>query len=422
MSQSHVAELTLSLPPVGQRGNVSVRDLSNRWRELTGPVYDSVSLTFDTMGLTAGDAIAIRLQGRNVDDLAQAAAQLRAELARFEGVRDISDSFRSGKQEARLSLLPLGRQLGLTLSDLARQARQAFYGEEVQRVQRGAEDMRVMLRYPEAERRSLGNLEDMRIRDAGGAEIAFAAVAGIELGRGYSSITRFDRERVVVVSADVDRDMVTPEAVLQALTADALPKILSGYRGIRYSFGGERQQRDESVTGIFSLTPMALLFIYALLAVPLRSYLQPLVIMSIIPFGAVGAIAGHLIMGRPVTITSIFGFIALAGVVVNTSLVLVDYINQQRRAGVDAGVAVRRAGIVRFRPILITSVTTFAGLLPLTLNDNPATAFFVPMAISLAWGLLFATVITLFLLPCVYLIAEDLFPTEPVPANGGNRQ
>ena len=422
VSQSHMAELTLSLPPVGQRGNVSVSDLSNRWRELTGPVYDSVSLTFDTMGLAVGDAIAIRLQGRNVDDLAQAAAQLRAELARFEGVRDISDSFRSGKQEARLSLLPLGRQLGLTLSDLARQARQAFYGEEVQRVQRGAEDVRVMLRYPEAERRSLGNLEDMRIRDADGAEIAFAAVAGIELGRGYSSITRFDRERVVVVSADVDRDMVTPEAVLQALTADALPKILSGYRGIRYSFGGERQQRDESVTGIFSLIPMALLFIYALLAIPLRSYLQPLVIMSIIPFGAVGAIAGHLIMGRPVTITSIFGFIALAGVVVNTSLVLVDYINQQRRAGVDAGVAVRRAGIVRFRPILITSVTTFAGLLPLTLSANPSTAFFVPMAISLAWGLLFATVITLFLVPCVYLIAEDLFPTEPAPANGGNRQ
>ena len=422
VSQSHVAELALSIPPVGQRGNVSVGDLADRWRELTGPVYDSVSLTFDTMGLAVGDAIAIRLQGRNVDDLANAAAQLRAELARFEGVRDIADSFRSGKQEARLSLLPLGRQLGLTLDDLARQTRQAFYGEEVQRVQRGAEDVRVMVRYPEAERRSLGNLEDMRIRDADGAEISFAAVAGIELGRGYSSITRFDRERVVVVSADVDRDTVTPEAVLQALTADALPKILSGYRGIRYSLGGEQERRVESTAGLFNLIPMALLFIYALLAIPLRSYLQPLVIMSVIPFGAVGAIAGHLIMGRPVTITSIFGFIALAGVVVNTSLVLVDYINQQRRAGVDVGVAVRRAGIVRFRPILITSITTFAGLLPLTLNDNPATAFFVPMAISLAWGLLFATVITLFLAPCVYLIAEDLFPTEPAPANGGNRQ
>jgi len=420
--ESHKAEVVLSIPPVGDRGNVSVRDLSDRWRELTGPVYDSVSLNFDTTGLVVGEAIAIRLQGRNVDDLANAAAQLRAELARFEGVLDISDSFRSGKQQARLSLLPLGRQLGLTLSDLARQARQAFYGEEVQRVQRGAEDVRVMVRYPAAERRSLGDLEDMRIRAADGVEIPFAAVADIELGRGYSSIMRFDRERVVTVRADVNRDTVTAEAVLQALVADALPRILSGYRDIRYSFGGEREQRSEAAGGFLTLVPMALLMIYALLAIPLRSYLQPLVIMSVIPFGVVGAIAGHVILGRPVTITSIFGLIALAGVVVNTSLVLVDYVNRQRRAGVDLDVAVRRAGIVRFRPILITSTTTFAGLIPLMLNDNPATAFFVPMAISLGWGLLFATVITLFLVPCVYRVAEDLFPTEPMSAAGDPRQ
>ena len=418
VSESHIAELVLSIPPVGERGNTSVRDLADRWRELTGPVYNSVSLTFDTMGLVTGEAIAIRLQGRNVDDLAHAAAQLRAELARFDGVQDISDSFRYGKQEAKLSLLPLGRQLGLTLSDLARQTRQAFYGEEVQRVQRDTEDVRVMVRYPETERRSLGDLEDMRIRAADGTEIPFAAVANIELGRGYSSITRFDRERVVIVSADVDRDTVTPEAVVQSLLADALPRILPGYRGIRYSLGGEQEQRTESTAGLLSLIPIALLMIYALLAIPLRSYVQPLVIMSIIPFGVVGAIAGHVIMGRPITITSIFGLVALSGVVVNTSLVLVDYVNRQRRIGVEVSLAVRRAVMVRFRPILITSITTFAGLVPLMLNDNPATAFFVPMAISLAWGLLFATGITLFLVPCAYLTVEDLFPAQPSPANG----
>ena len=420
VSESHTAELVLSIPPVGERPNVSVSGIAARWRELTGPVYGSVSLTFDTLGFVVGDAISIRLQGRNVDDLANAAAQLRAELARFDGVRDISDSFRSGRQEAKLTLRPLGRHLGLTLSDLARQARQAFYGEEVQRVQRGAEDVRVMVRYPEAERRSLGDLEDMRIRAGDGTEIPFAAVAGFELARGYASITRFDRERVVTVRADVDRETVAPEAVLQALEADPLPKILSRYRGVRYSLGGEQEQRDESTAGLFSLIPMALLVIYALLAIPLRSYAQPLVIMSVIPFGAVGAIAGHVVMGRPVTITSIFGLIALAGVVVNTSLVLVDYVNRQRRVGIDVGAAIRLAGIVRFRPILITCTTTFAGLMPLMLNDNPATGFFVPMAISLAWGLLFATAITLFLVPCVYLVAEDLFPTQPTPANGGH--
>ncbi|MDE0362919.1 MAG: efflux RND transporter permease subunit [Rhodospirillaceae bacterium] len=414
--QSHTAELVLSILPLSERGNVSVTDMANRWRELTGPVYDSVSLTFSSTDIAVGDAISIQLQGRNVDDLANAAAEVRAELARFDGVQDIADSFRSGKQEAKLSLLPEGRQLGLTLNDLARQARQAFHGEEVQRVQRGVEDIRVMVRYPEAERRSLGDLEDMRIRAQDGTEIPFAAVADIELGRGYSTITRVDRRRVVTVSADVDRDVVTPEAVLRTIEAEAMPRILSSYRGIGYSLTGEQEQSNESFSGLFSLIPLALLMIYALLAVPLRSYVQPLVIMSIIPFGAVGAIAGHVVMGWPIGITSIFGLISMAGVAVNSSLVLVDCINRQRRAGVDLRTAVHGAGIVRFRPILITSSTTFAGLIPLMLNDNPATGFFVPMAISLGWGILFATGTTLFLVPCLYMIVEDLFPTEPALA------
>ena len=414
--QSHMAELVMSILPLSERGNVSVNDMADRWRELTGPVYDSVSLTFATTGLTVGDAISIRLQGRNVDDLANAAAELRAELARFDGVRDITDSFRSGQQEARLSLLPESRQLGLTLNDLARQARQAFYGEEVQRVQRGVEDMRVMVRYPQAERRSLGDLEDMRIRAADGTEIPFAAVAGIELGRGYSTVMRVDRQRVLTVSADVDRDVVTPEAVLRTLESAALPEILSRYRGIGYSLTGEQEQSSESFAGLFSFIPVALLLIYALLAIPLRSYVQPLVIMSIIPFGALGALAGHVVMGWSLVFTSIIGLIAMAGVVINSSLVLVDYINRQRRLNIDARTAVHRASIVRFRPILITSSTTFAGLMPLMLNDNPATVFFVPMAISLAWGVLFATGITLFLVPCLYMIVEDLLPTEPAPA------
>ena len=411
--QSHAAEVVLSILPLSERGDVSVTEMTDRWRELTGPIYDAVSLKFSTTGLSVGDAISIQLQGRDVDGLAGAAAELRGELARFDGVRDISDSFRSGKQEARLSLRPEGRQLGLTLNDLARQTRQAFYGEEVQRVQRGAEDVRVMVRYPEAERRSLGDLENMRIRAADGAEIPFAAVAEIELGRGYSDIRRVNRQRVVTVRADVDRDAVTPEAVLRSLEDNALPEILSRYRGISYSLTGEQEQQNESVTGLINFIPVALLIIYALLAIPLRSYLQPLLIMSVIPFGAVGAIIGHIAMGEQFIITSIFGLIALAGVAVNSSLVLVDYVNRQRRAGVALRMAVHRACIVRFRPILITSATTFAGLMPLMLNDNPATFFFVPMAISLGWGVLFATVNTWLLLPCLYMILEDFRSTEP---------
>ncbi|MDE0005098.1 MAG: efflux RND transporter permease subunit, partial [Rhodospirillaceae bacterium] len=375
-------------------------------------IYDSVLLTFGTSGLAIGDAISIQLQGRNVDDLALAAAELRGELARFDGVVDISDSFRSGKQEAKLSLRPEGRLLGLTLNDLARQARQAFYGEEVQRVQRGTEDIRVMVRYPEPERRSLGDLEDMRIRAADGTEMPFAAVADFTLGRGYSDIRRVDRQRVVTVRADVDRDVVSAEAVLSALEAEAVPRILSGYRGVSYSLTGEQEARDESFTGLMNLIPIALLMIYALLAIPLRSYLQPLVIMSVIPFASVGAVIGHMVMGWSILTASILGLIALAGVVVNSSLVLVDYANRQRRMGADAYTAAHRSAIVRFRPIVITSITTFAGLLPLMMNTNPATAFVVPMAISLAWGVIFATVITLFLVPCIYLILEDFFPSK----------
>ena len=408
--QSHTAELVLALLPLRERGNISVTDMAERWRELTGPIYDSVSLTFGTSGLAIGDAISIQLQGRNVNDLALAAAELRGELARFDGVVDISDSFRSGKQEAKLSLRPEGRLLGLTLNDLARQARQAFYGEEVQRVQRGTEDVRVMVRYPEPERRSLGDLEDMRIRAADGTEMPFAAVAEFTLGTGYSDITRVDRQRVVTVRANVDRDIVSAEAVLSAISADALPRILSGYRGVSYYLTGEQEARDESFTGLMSLLPIALLMIYALLAVPLRSYLQPLAIMSVIPFASVGAVIGHMAMGWPIVTASILGLIALAGVVVNSSLVLVDYANRQRRMGADAYTAAHRSAIVRFRPIVITSATTFAGLLPLMLSTNPATVFVVPMAISLAWGVIFATVITLFLVPCCYLILEDFVP------------
>ena len=416
--ESHTAELELNLVPASERGDLKVSEVANRWRELTGQVRDAVSLTFTTTGILAGDAISIQLQGRDVDELAEAAARLRTELARFDGVHDIADSFRSGKQEARISLRPEGRQLGLTLNDLARQTRQAFYGEEVQRVQRGAEDVRIMVRYPEAERRSLGDLEDMRVRTANGAEIPFAAVADIELGRGYSDITRINRRRVVTVRADVDRRLTSPQVVLAALEADALPRILADYRGLDYSLTGEQEIQNETLTGLLTLIPVALFAIYALLAIPLRSYVQPLVIMSIIPFGALGAIVGHIVMGWPLIITSIFGLVSLAGVVVNSSLVLVDYANRLRRRGADVREAVHRACIVRFRPILITSVTTFAGLMPLMLNKSPATDFFVPMAISLAWGIVFATVITLFLAPCLYLIVEDFFPMRARPVTG----
>jgi multidrug efflux pump subunit AcrB len=407
---SHQAQVSLALLPVSEREGVTAGQIAARWRQLTGTVPDAVELSFSASAFDAGAPISIELRGRDVDDLREVATLLRAELARFDGVTDIADSFRSGKQEAKLSLRDDARTLGLTLNDLGRQVRQAFYGEEVQRIQRGTEDVRVMVRYPEEERRSLGDLEDMRIRTAGGIEVPFAAVADVDLGNGYSSIRRVNRQRVVTVTADVDRTVTVPEIVLEALQAETLPNLLNRYRGVNYVLSGEQEERREAIGGLAALVPLALLVIYTLLAIPLKSYFQPFVIMSIIPFGIVGAMIGHVVMGWPLILPSILGIVALSGVVVNSSLVLVDYVNRQRRRGVDVREAVARAGIVRFRPILLTSITTFVGLFPLMMTDRPETAFIVPMAISLGWGVLFATAITLFLVPSLYLAIEDLHP------------
>ncbi|MGD8808846.1 MAG: efflux RND transporter permease subunit [Gammaproteobacteria bacterium] len=409
---SHRAEVALALLPAAERGGVTASEIANRWRELTGLIPDVVELSYSANAFDAGDPISIELRGRNVDDLREVATLIRAELARFDGVTDITDSFRSGKQEVKLSLRPEARALGLTLDDLARQTRRAFYGEEVQRVQRGTEDVRVMVRYPEDERRSLGDLEDMRIRTPDGVEVPFSSVADVDYGTGYSSIRRVDRQRVVVVTADVVRSVTTPEEVLSTLEAETLPAILSNYPRVSFVFSGEQEERGEALGGLLRLFPLALLVIYALLAIPLRSYLQPLVIMSVIPFAAIGAIAGHAIMGQALALPSILGMIALSGVVVNSSLVMVDYINRRRRQGTDVTNAVAESGVVRFRPILLTSVTTFVGLVPLMLMNTPETAFIVPMAISLAWGVLFATLVTWFLVPSLYLVIEDFHPWQ----------
>jgi len=410
--RSHLANVGISLLPTSERGNLDSDSVAERWRDLTGPIPDSVELSFSASQLSLGDAIAIQLRGREVDDLAAAAADIRAELGRFAGVQDISDTFRSGKQEVQLSLRPEAQHLGLTLDALARQVRQAFYGEEAQRVQRGTEDVRVMVRYPLAERRSLGDLEDMRIRTPDGTEVPFAAAGEFTLGQGFSTIQRIDRQRIVTVRADVNRAVTTPEAVIDSLAQDALPTVLAEYRGISYALSGEQQERNESFGGLFNLFPIALLIMFAVLAIPLKSYLQPFIIMSVIPFGAVGAIIGHVVMGWDLIISSVLGIIALSGVVVNSSLVLVDYINRLRTRGVPVYEAVKLASISRFRPILLTSITTFVGLLPLMLSNSPATAMFVPMAISLGWGVIFSMVNTLFLVPSLFLILEDWVPAK----------
>lgn len=403
---SEIAEVVLYLSPFFERGEISSAVIRDRWREKVGTIPDALELTFVSDSFSAGDAINYRLEGRNEENLKIAASELRAELARYPGVFDISDSFRAGKQEVQIQILERGKTLGLTLNDIATQVRQAFYGAESQRIQRGSDDIRVMVRYPEDERQSLGNLEDLLIRTPSGAEVPFLSIADFSLGNSYSSINRQNGRRIITVRGDIDRTTVKPDEIRR--------EIIAKYRDdwarnldVELAVGGESEQQIQSLSELFSTFPLAMLVIYALLAIPLKSYTQPLVIMSVIPFGAIGAICGHFIMGADLVFFSLLGIIALSGVVVNASLVLVVSINRLRDEGMGMVEAVSNAGMMRFRPIFLTSLTTFIGLVPLMVTANPATFFVVPMAISLSFGVLFATVITLFLVPSLYLILHD---------------
>ena len=404
---SHLAEVGIELVAAVDR-EITTDQVLARWRELTGPVPDAVELVFGSDAFSAGEAINIELFGPDeIEELTQASAMVKQFLSTFAGVFDVADSFRAGKQEIQLEVRESALPLGLTQIDLARQVRQAFYGEEAQRIQRGRDDVRVMVRYPEAERRSLGSLEEMRIRTRDGVEVPFAAVADAEISRGFASIRRTDRRRVVTVTGDVDRSVTTPGEVVGAFRAWT-PELKAAFPDVSYRLGGEQREQADAAGGVLKGFAMALMVIYVLLAVPLKSYLQPFIIMSIIPFGAVGAVLGHAVLGWDVVFFSVLGIVALSGVVVNGSLVMVHSINGYRSEGLPLGEAVRAAAILRFRPIMLTTATTFFGLLPLMFETAVPATPLIPMAISLGFGVLYASIMTLFLVPVGYVILDDL--------------
>ncbi len=411
---AHLAEVNVELLGSEERGEVSSIAIKNRWSDIVGEIPGVSSLTFWSEIMSAGKPIEVELSHEEFDTLLAASEQLKRILRRYNGVREIADSFEQGKPELKLKLKDAGRTLGLTLADLARQVRQGFYGDEVQRIQRGRDDIRVMVRYPEAERRSLADVENMRIRLPNGVEIPFKTVAEVDYGRAYASIKRVDRKRVVSVSADVDENLANPEQINNELAQSVLPELIRKYRGLSFRFAGERRERNESLGSLRVNFAIAMLAIYALLAVQFRSYSQPVIIMSAIPFGIVGAVVGHVVMGWVLgtkfnlSILSMFGIVALSGVVVNDSLIMIDLINRERKSGIELSRVLRDCATRRFRPIMLTTLTTFCGLMPMIAEKSLQARFLVPMAISLAFGVMFATCITLLLVPALYMILEDL--------------
>ncbi len=407
---SNIGEVNLQLLPAESR-TITSPDIARAWREAVGQIAGVEELAFSSSLFDAGDAINIQLAGSNHEQLLAATEALKAHIAGYPGVFDISDTFSDGKKEMKLDIKPAAEAMGLTLNDIAQQVRFAFYGAEAQRIQRGRDEVKVMVRYPESERSSVGNLENLRIRLPNGGEVPFAVAAEVNPGQGFASINRTDRMRTIDVTADVDISVGNPTEIVSEISSAYLPQLLEDYPGIIYRLEGEQAEQAETLGGLFRGFLFALLIIYVLLAVPFKSYSQPLIVMSAIPFGLIGAIWGHFLVGLIVpmdlTILSMFGIVALTGVVVNDSLVMVDYINHVRKGGVTLLESVRKSGVARFRPIILTSLTTFAGLTPLLLERSLQAQFLIPMAISLAFGVLFATGITLILVPSIYLILED---------------
>ena len=393
---------------VSEERDISSSVLSQWLREELGPLHGVRSFRIDARAGPGGSALDVQLRGRDLTELRQAAVELKLGMAQINGVQDIRDSFNSGGREFNIKVTPEGEALGLGDVELARQVRQAFFGAEVQRIQRGRDEVRVYVRLPREEREHLETLQTLWINLPDGRRVPFPVVGSATEQTGLSVIRRIDLSRVVDVEADVNKAVTSSSEVMALIEGSILPEILGRHPSVRYAVAGEvEEQRDTSQALAYGMV-IVLLLIYAALAIPLRSYLEPLLIMSVIPFGVTGAFLGHVILGMDVSILSAIGIIGLIGVVVNDSLVMVDFINHYIEEGHDWRSAVLEAGPSRFRAILLTSLTTFLGLLPIQLETSIQAQFVKPMATSVAFGIFFSTVVTLFLVPTLYFIAQDI--------------
>lgn len=388
--------------------SVDSGELARRWEALIGALPESRSVHIDYTINQLGKPISLILTADTLRELQAVSAQLRASLERYPGVYNVRDTLESPRDDIVLSLKPAAENLSVTLADLARQVRQAFHGAEVQRIPRRREDVRVMVRYPRAERRSVEALSQLRIRTPDGAQVPFDTLAEVRFEPGYQRIERLNRQRMLEVTADMSAGASAPREVVSDILREHRPRWQRDYPSLSVSLDGELREESAFRAALLKYMVLSMLVIYALMAIPFRSYWQPLLVLTAVPFGIMGAIFGHLITAWQISLFSLLGVIACAGVVVNDNLVLIDRINRLRAAGYPLMEALLQGAEERFRPIILTSLTTFIGLLPIMSETSVQAQFLIPMATSLAFGVVFATAVTLFLVPCLYLFGERL--------------
>ena len=402
--------------------DVSTVDMAAEWRKRIGPIVGAEEITFRAEIMRGGDPIDIQLTGSDPKELLAMSEKIKAKLATYPALYDINDSLDSGRSEIQLRLKPEARQFGISVNDLARQVRQAFFGDEVQRIQRGRNEIKVMLRLSKDQRQNLATLDSLRVRTASGLEIPFNQVAEAEVVKSFTSIKRVDRRRALNITADAEKGAVDIEA-LRAEMAVFLDELLAGHGHIQWSFEGEARRQAESSTQMLVSLILVLGGMYALMAIPFGSYTQPFIVLLVVPFGIVGSVLGHLFHDLPVSVMSIFGILGVCGVVVNDTLVLVDRVNELKAEGVPLREAVQMGGRQRFRAIFLTQITTFFGLVPLIFSgtwladlapfffstgpQSTHAQFLTPVSVAMGYGSLFATVITLFLVPLMYVAVDD---------------
>lgn len=400
-------DVEIVMRPPDQR-DLSANDVIELWRDEIGDIEGVDQISFEAERGPGGwrDDISVDLSHTNIEVLEEASEAFVEEMQRYEETRDVNDNYNKGKSQFDLVLLPQAHNLGLTPEAVGQQVRDAFYGALAMRQLRGTNEVEIRVKLPEQEREDLHHLQDLVIRTPSGAEVQLMDVVELRQGEAFTSINRRDGRRIVSVGMDVEPKRAMTR-VLQAINTDVLPKLRTDYPGLTWSFQGSQAEMRRSTRALWGGFALAMGVIYALLAVAFKSYLQPLIVMTAIPFGIVGAVIGHILLGFDLSLISLMGVIALAGVVVNDSLIMIDYANRHR-GELNAFAAIHQAGLRRFRPILLTTITTFGGLTPIILETSSQAAYLIPMAISLGFGIVFATSIILVIVPCLYMVLEDL--------------